>query len=167
MLSGTTFITATAPAGALTGSVTVTTGTTTLTSAKTFKVLPTIAVGTDGFQHGEPEELLLWNAAFEFFNAPPDRVESTKKFSWECFFYKLRVNASRTIPAIRINALLEFAPLFPKSRAAARLRLHARRQRPGPSRPPYAIQGADKHHGMIIVVSSPNIGPGDWKSTSQ
>ena len=42
VLSGTTFITATVPAGALTGSVTVTTGTTTLTSAKTFKVLPTI-----------------------------------------------------------------------------------------------------------------------------
>jgi uncharacterized repeat protein (TIGR03803 family) len=42
VLSGTTFITATVPAGALTGSVKVTTGTTTLTSAKTFKVLPTI-----------------------------------------------------------------------------------------------------------------------------
>jgi hypothetical protein len=42
VLSGTTFITATVPAEALTGSVTVTTGTTTLTSTKTFKVLPTI-----------------------------------------------------------------------------------------------------------------------------
>jgi uncharacterized repeat protein (TIGR03803 family) len=41
-LTGTTFIRATVPAGALTGWVTVTTGTTTLTSAKTFKVLPTI-----------------------------------------------------------------------------------------------------------------------------
>jgi uncharacterized repeat protein (TIGR03803 family) len=40
--SGTTFITATVPAGALTGAVTVTTGTTTLTSSKTFDVLPTI-----------------------------------------------------------------------------------------------------------------------------
>jgi len=40
--SGTTFITATVPAGALTGAVTVTTGTTTLTSTKTFDVLPTI-----------------------------------------------------------------------------------------------------------------------------
>jgi uncharacterized repeat protein (TIGR03803 family) len=43
VLSGTTSITATVPAGALTGVVTVTTGTTTLTSAQTFKVLPTIA----------------------------------------------------------------------------------------------------------------------------
>lgn len=42
VLSGTTFITATVPAGALTGAVTVTTGTTTLTSAQTFRVLPTI-----------------------------------------------------------------------------------------------------------------------------
>jgi uncharacterized repeat protein (TIGR03803 family) len=42
VLSGTTFITATVPAGALTGAVTVTTGTTTLTSTKAFKVLPTI-----------------------------------------------------------------------------------------------------------------------------
>jgi hypothetical protein len=42
VLSGTTYITATVPAGALTGQVTVTTGTTTLTSTKTFKVLPTI-----------------------------------------------------------------------------------------------------------------------------
>ena len=41
-LTGTTFIKATVPAGALTGLVTVTTGTTTLTSSKTFKVLPTI-----------------------------------------------------------------------------------------------------------------------------
>jgi large repetitive protein len=41
-LSGSTFLTATVPAGALTGSVTVTTGTTTLTSPQTFKVLPTI-----------------------------------------------------------------------------------------------------------------------------
>ena len=40
--SGTTYITATVPAGALTGSVTVTTGTTTLTSPKIFKVLPTL-----------------------------------------------------------------------------------------------------------------------------
>jgi IPT/TIG domain len=40
--SGTTFITAIVPAGALTGAVTVTTGTTTLTSSKTFDVLPTI-----------------------------------------------------------------------------------------------------------------------------
>jgi uncharacterized repeat protein (TIGR03803 family) len=43
VLSGTTFITATVPAGALTGSLTVTTGTTTLATTKTFKVLPTIA----------------------------------------------------------------------------------------------------------------------------
>lgn len=43
VLSGTTFITATVPAGALTGAVTVTTGTTTLASSQTFKVLPTIA----------------------------------------------------------------------------------------------------------------------------
>jgi uncharacterized repeat protein (TIGR03803 family) len=42
-LTGTTFITATVPAGALTGSVTVTTGTTTLTSPQTFKVTPTIS----------------------------------------------------------------------------------------------------------------------------
>jgi uncharacterized repeat protein (TIGR03803 family) len=42
VLSGTTFITATVPAGALTGAVTVTTGATTLTSPQTFKVLPTI-----------------------------------------------------------------------------------------------------------------------------
>jgi len=41
-LSGTTFLTATVPAGALTGSVTVTTGTTTLTSNLTFKVKPTV-----------------------------------------------------------------------------------------------------------------------------
>jgi uncharacterized repeat protein (TIGR03803 family) len=41
-LTGTTFISATVPAEALTGSVTVTTGTTTLTSTKTFDVLPTI-----------------------------------------------------------------------------------------------------------------------------
>ncbi len=40
--TGTTFITATVPAEALTGSVTVTTGTTTLTSTKTFDVLPTL-----------------------------------------------------------------------------------------------------------------------------
>ena len=40
--SGTTYLTATVPAAALTGSVTVTTGTTTLTSNQTFKVLPTI-----------------------------------------------------------------------------------------------------------------------------
>ena len=42
VLTGTTFITATVPAGALTGSVTVTTGTTTLTSPQTFDVLPAI-----------------------------------------------------------------------------------------------------------------------------
>jgi uncharacterized repeat protein (TIGR03803 family) len=42
VLSGTTFITATVPAGALTGALTVTTGTTTLTSTKTFDLLPTI-----------------------------------------------------------------------------------------------------------------------------
>jgi hypothetical protein len=41
-LSGTTYLTATVPADALTGSVTVTTGATALTSTKTFKVLPTI-----------------------------------------------------------------------------------------------------------------------------
>lgn len=41
--SGTTFITATVPAGALTGKVTVTTGSTTLTSNTTFRVTPTIA----------------------------------------------------------------------------------------------------------------------------
>ena len=51
--TGTTFIKAMVPAGALTGAVTVTTGATTLTSPQTFKVLPTItsipssgAVGT-------------------------------------------------------------------------------------------------------------------------
>ena len=42
-LTGTTFITATVPAGSLTGSVTVTTGTTTLTSPQTFNVTPTIS----------------------------------------------------------------------------------------------------------------------------
>jgi uncharacterized repeat protein (TIGR03803 family) len=42
VLTGTTFITATVPAGALTGSVTVTTGSTTLTSSRTFDVLPTL-----------------------------------------------------------------------------------------------------------------------------
>jgi uncharacterized repeat protein (TIGR03803 family) len=41
-LTGTAFISATVPAEALTGPVTVTTGTTTLTSPQTFKVLPTI-----------------------------------------------------------------------------------------------------------------------------
>jgi uncharacterized repeat protein (TIGR03803 family) len=41
-LTGTTFISATVPAEALTGPVTVTTGTTTLTSPQTFKVVPTI-----------------------------------------------------------------------------------------------------------------------------
>lgn len=41
-LSGTTYLTATVPADALTGSVTVTTGASTLTSTQTFKVLPTI-----------------------------------------------------------------------------------------------------------------------------
>lgn len=40
--SGTTFLLATVPAGALTGSVTVTTGTATLTSSQTFKVKPTV-----------------------------------------------------------------------------------------------------------------------------
>jgi uncharacterized repeat protein (TIGR03803 family) len=42
-LTGTTYIDATVPAGALSGPVTVNTGTTTLTSPQTFKVLPTIA----------------------------------------------------------------------------------------------------------------------------
>jgi uncharacterized repeat protein (TIGR03803 family) len=42
VLTGSTFITATVPAGALTGAVTVTTGSTTLTSSRAFKVLPTI-----------------------------------------------------------------------------------------------------------------------------
>jgi uncharacterized repeat protein (TIGR03803 family) len=42
VVTGTTFITATVPAGALTGSVTVSTGSTTLTSSRTFNVLPTI-----------------------------------------------------------------------------------------------------------------------------
>jgi uncharacterized repeat protein (TIGR03803 family) len=41
-LTGSTFILATVPAGALTGSVTVTTGTTTLTAPKQFKVTPTL-----------------------------------------------------------------------------------------------------------------------------
>jgi uncharacterized repeat protein (TIGR03803 family) len=41
-VTGSTYILATVPAGALTGSVTVTTGATTLTSSQTFKVLPTI-----------------------------------------------------------------------------------------------------------------------------
>jgi uncharacterized repeat protein (TIGR03803 family) len=41
-LQGTTFITATVPVGALTGSVTVTTGSTTLTSNAIFKVLPKV-----------------------------------------------------------------------------------------------------------------------------
>lgn len=41
--SGTTFITATVPAGALTGKVTVTTGATTLTSNDTFRVAPTMS----------------------------------------------------------------------------------------------------------------------------
>ncbi len=41
-LSGTTYITATVPAGALTGSVTVATGSTTLTSTKNFNVTPTM-----------------------------------------------------------------------------------------------------------------------------
>lgn len=41
-VTGTTYISATVPAGALSGQVTVTTGTTTLTSPKTFNVLPTI-----------------------------------------------------------------------------------------------------------------------------
>jgi uncharacterized repeat protein (TIGR03803 family) len=40
--SGTTFLNATVPAGALTGSVTVTTGSTTLTSSRTFNVTPTM-----------------------------------------------------------------------------------------------------------------------------
>ena len=42
VVTGSTYILATVPAGALTGPVTVTTGGTTLTSAQTFKVLPTI-----------------------------------------------------------------------------------------------------------------------------
>jgi uncharacterized repeat protein (TIGR03803 family) len=41
-VTGSTYILATVPAGALTGSVTVTTGATTLTSTQTFKVLPTV-----------------------------------------------------------------------------------------------------------------------------
>jgi hypothetical protein len=41
-VTGNTFINATVPAGALTGSVTVTTGTTTLTSTQTFRVKPVI-----------------------------------------------------------------------------------------------------------------------------
>ncbi|MGA9498438.1 MAG: choice-of-anchor tandem repeat GloVer-containing protein [Terriglobales bacterium] len=41
-VTGTSFITATVPAGALTGSVTVTTGSSALTSSRTFNVLPTI-----------------------------------------------------------------------------------------------------------------------------
>jgi uncharacterized repeat protein (TIGR03803 family) len=41
-VTGTTYISATIPAGALTGPVTVTTGGTTLTSSQIFKVLPTI-----------------------------------------------------------------------------------------------------------------------------
>ena len=40
--TGSTFLTATVPAGALTGSVTVTTGSTTLTSSQAFKVKPTV-----------------------------------------------------------------------------------------------------------------------------
>jgi uncharacterized repeat protein (TIGR03803 family) len=43
VLSGTTFITATVPAGALTGEVTVATGAKTLTSNTTFRVTPTIS----------------------------------------------------------------------------------------------------------------------------
>jgi uncharacterized repeat protein (TIGR03803 family) len=42
VLSGTTYITATVPPGALTGSVTVATGSTTLTSTKNFNVTPTM-----------------------------------------------------------------------------------------------------------------------------
>ena len=45
-LTGSTFILATVPAGALTGNVTVTTGTTTLTAPKQFKVTPTFATFT-------------------------------------------------------------------------------------------------------------------------
>jgi hypothetical protein len=45
-LTGSTFILATVPAGALTGNVTVTTGTTTLTAPKQFKVAPTFATFT-------------------------------------------------------------------------------------------------------------------------
>jgi hypothetical protein len=41
-LTGSTFIMATVPAGALTGTVTVTTGTKTLTAPKQFKVTPTL-----------------------------------------------------------------------------------------------------------------------------
>src|SRR5713101_5705518 len=32
---------------------------------------------------------------------------------------------------------------------------------------PRAMEGADRNQGMIIVVASPNIGPGDWKSAAQ
>lgn len=46
VLTGSTFILATVPGGALTGSVTVTTGTTTLTSNQTFKVKPTLKTFT-------------------------------------------------------------------------------------------------------------------------
>ena len=41
-VTGSTFINATVPAGALTGPVTVTTGSTTLTSTQTFQVKPTL-----------------------------------------------------------------------------------------------------------------------------
>jgi uncharacterized repeat protein (TIGR03803 family) len=45
-LTGTTFINATVPAGALTGAVTITTGTTTLTAQQNFNVLPTATTFT-------------------------------------------------------------------------------------------------------------------------
>jgi len=47
-LTGSTYISATVPAGALTGSVTVTSGATRLTSAQMFKVLPTVTGFTPG-----------------------------------------------------------------------------------------------------------------------
>ncbi|MGO8795696.1 MAG: choice-of-anchor tandem repeat GloVer-containing protein [Candidatus Sulfotelmatobacter sp.] len=56
-LSGTTYLTATVPADALTGSVTVTTGTTTLTSTETFKVLPTITSIPASGSVGTPVEI--------------------------------------------------------------------------------------------------------------
>jgi uncharacterized repeat protein (TIGR03803 family) len=45
-LTGSTFLTATVPAGALTGPITVSTGSTTLTSNKTFRVIPKITTFT-------------------------------------------------------------------------------------------------------------------------
>jgi uncharacterized repeat protein (TIGR03803 family) len=52
VVTGSTYISATIPTGALSGSVTVTTGGTTLTSSKTFKVTPTITGFTP--PHGLP-----------------------------------------------------------------------------------------------------------------